>query len=318
VPRSALFRPIHILPGRRMAQSPISHREDVRERTVALGDIAFRRRRLGAAAGAARIGCSLFVVDPGARQMPVHVHGDEEEIFFVLSGDGLSWQDGEACRVAAGDAIVHRSGRAPHTFLAGVDGLELLAFGSGSETSLTWLPRAGVMWAGPRWVPLDAPHPFEAEAAAGPLPRPEPGPRPANVVACAEVASGPGPNADVRALGAAGGSQRAGLNHVTLPADATGTPAHCHALEEELFVLLGGSGTLQLGDEEHPLRAGDVIARPPASGVCHELQAGDDGLTYLAYGTRVAGDSAYFPQRGEVLLRGLGVTLKVGDPEGPR
>ena len=43
------------------------------------------------------------------------------------------------------------------------------------------------MWAGPRWVPLDAPHPFRAEGAAGPLERPEAGERPPNVVALDQV-----------------------------------------------------------------------------------------------------------------------------------
>jgi uncharacterized cupin superfamily protein len=52
-------------------------------RQCPVGDIAFARGRLGRAAGTMRVGCSVYVVEPWARQMPVHVHGDEEEIFFV-------------------------------------------------------------------------------------------------------------------------------------------------------------------------------------------------------------------------------------------
>ena len=59
---------------------------EIAPRSVAEGDIAFARRRLGPAAGTSRIGVSWFQVPPGARQMPVHVHGDEEEIFYVLAG----------------------------------------------------------------------------------------------------------------------------------------------------------------------------------------------------------------------------------------
>ncbi len=163
---------------------PVINRADVARVRVSEGDIAFGRRRLGAAAGCRRIGASVYVVPPGARQMPVHVHGDEEEIFYVLSGDGLGFEKGEAYPVSAGDAVVHPPGGRPHTFLAGGDGLELLAFGSGSDTSITFLPRAQVMWCGPRWVPLDSPHPFRAEGLAGPLERPETDvARPANVVA---------------------------------------------------------------------------------------------------------------------------------------
>jgi len=41
--------------------------------------------------------------------------------------------------------------------------------------------------------------------------------------------------------------------------------------------------------------------------------AGEDGLTYLVYGTRMPGDSVYYPQLGKVRLRGLGITLDVPD-----
>ncbi|MGH2868351.1 MAG: cupin domain-containing protein, partial [Solirubrobacteraceae bacterium] len=195
---------------------------DVPVREVAEGDIAFSRQMFGAAAGTAQIGASRYVVPPRARQMPVHVHGDEEEIFFVLAGGGVSWERDGACAVGPGDAIVQRPRRQPHTFLAGPDGLELVAFGSGSETGVTYLPRAGVMWCGPRWVPVDSPHPFKAEGEAGPLEHPEPGARPANVAALADVDPDAFPAAEVRGLGAAAGAARAGLNHVRLAPRASG------------------------------------------------------------------------------------------------
>ncbi|HEY3725909.1 MAG TPA: cupin domain-containing protein [Solirubrobacteraceae bacterium] len=276
---------------------------------VAEGDIRFTRRRLGAAAGCVRIGCSHFVVPAGARQMPVHVHGNEEEIFHVLRGGGLSWQRSGVCRVGPGDTVVHRPSQEPHTFLAGDGGLELLAFGSGSDTRITYLPRAKVMWCGPRWVPVDSVHPFKAEALAGPLEPGEPGERPANVVAADDVDTGPFPGVEVRALGRAGGAAQAGLNRVTLPAGASGAPPHCHALEEELFIVLAGSGMLRLGESSHPLVPGDIVGRPPSTGVAHSLSAGDQGLTYLVYGTREPGDSVYYPETGKVRLRGLGVTI---------
>ena len=65
--------------------SSVVNLADVDAIEVDEGDIRFTRRRLSAAAGARRIGCSHYVVPAGARQMPVHVHGDEEEIFFVLT-----------------------------------------------------------------------------------------------------------------------------------------------------------------------------------------------------------------------------------------
>lgn len=279
---------------------------DIPAREVSEGDISFQRQMLGPAVGTARIGASRFVVPALARQMPVHVHGDEEEVCFVLAGGGLAWQRDGACVVGPGDTIVHPPRGAPHTFLAGPDGLELLAFGSGTDTSITYLPRARVMWCGPRWVPLDSPHPFRAEGEAGPLQCPEPGERPANVVGLQDVDPGSFPGAEVRRLGAAAGSVRAALNHVRLAPGRRGAPPHCHALEEELFLVLEGTGTLALGEDEHPLTTGDVVGRPPGTGVPHTITAGQAGLTYLVYGTRVPGDSVWNPsaRRQRLLPRG--------------
>jgi len=290
---------------------PVVNRADVPERRVAEGDLAFARRRIGAAAGTLRIGAGHFVVEPGRRQMPVHVHGDEEEIFFVLRGSGLGYEQDETYPVTAEDVIVQRPLGRPHTFLAGDDGLELLAFASGSDNHLTFLPRARVMFAGPRWLPLDSPHPFQAEGLAGALQPPPPGPRPDHVVALAEVEPVAHPGAEVRRVGETAGSRAAGLNHVVLAPRGQGAPLHCHALEEELFYVTDGSGTLVLGADERPLGPGDIVARPPSSGVAHALRAGDRGMTYLVYGTREPGDSVYYPETGEVRLRGLGVTLDV-------
>jgi uncharacterized cupin superfamily protein len=301
-----------------MSTPAVVHHADISEREVAEGDIAFRRRRLAAAAGARRIGASHYVVPPGARQMPVHVHGDEEEIVYVLGGDGLGYEHaGDSYVVAPGDVVVHRPNRHPHTILAGDNGLELIAFASGSDTSITFLPRAGVMWCGPRWVPLDAPHPFRAEGLAGPLARPEVdprAPRPAHVVALHDVAAAAMGTAEVRTLGRAAGSVMAGLNHVTLAPGDRGAAPHCHTLEEELFVVLQGSGTLTLGDRAHPLVVGDVVARPPGTHDAHALSAGPEGLTYLVYGTREPGDAVVYPEAGKVWIRGLDVWLDRAAP----
>ncbi len=88
-------------------------------------------------------------------------------------------------------------------------------------------------------------------------------------------------------------------------------PPHCHSAEEELFVVLDGSGSCLLGDEEHALRAGHVLSRPAGTGVTHALRGGPDGLTFLAYGTRDTNDMAYFPRSGKIYWRGLGVIGRV-------
>ena len=114
----------------------------------------------------------------------------------------------------------------------------------------------------------------------------------------------------------AAGALVTGLNHVVLPPGGEGAPPHCHSLEEEIFLVLEGDGVFEMwppGEEvpsEHPLRAGDVVSRPPGSGVAHALRPGEHGLTYLAYGTRESGDMCFYPREGRVSLRGLGIALR--------
>jgi uncharacterized cupin superfamily protein len=67
---------------------------------------------------------------------------------------------------------------------------------------------------------------------------------------------------------------------------------------------------LLLGDDEHPLRPGSVVARPPGTGIAHAFRAGERALTLLAFGTRAPHDSAYYPRSGNVALRGLGIRFR--------
>lgn len=293
-----------------MSHPHLIHLEAVEAESVQLGEMDIVRRGLGHAAGTRRVGLSHYEIAPGARMMPAHVHGDEEEICFVLRGDGLSWQDGRTYRVGPGDTLVHREGAEAHTMIAGPGGLEVLMFGEGSRTGLTYLPRPKLMWAAPRWIPPDGPSPWKAEAAAGPLEIGEPeAERSKTIVALADVEVSeeerPGYRGRERNLARAAGSVESGVRHIELVAGDLSCPPHWHTMEEELFVVLEGDGVALLGDEEHPIRAGSILARPPSSQVAHALRAGDGGLTYLAYGTRVPGDICFYPRSNKLNIYGL-------------
>ena len=84
-----------------------AHWDEIEPIVIADGDLRGTRWRLGAAAGAVRAGLSRYRLAAGERAMPVHVHGDEEELFYVLGGEGLSWQDGRtyAVRPATASSI---------------------------------------------------------------------------------------------------------------------------------------------------------------------------------------------------------------------
>jgi uncharacterized cupin superfamily protein len=294
----------------------VTHWDEVEAVAIEGTQLRGTRWRLGAAAGADRAGLSRYRLAAGERAMPAHVHADEEEIFYVLAGDGLSWQDGRTYAVRAGDCVLHRADAEVHTIVGAREGLDVLAFGCGSATGVTWLPRARSWWNGPHWLPHDGPSPFDAEEAAGPIELPEPeAQRPPTIVNVEDVPPREARRGDVagerRVLGEAIGSRLSGLRRLVVEPGALSYPPHCHSSEEELFVVLEGSGSLLLGDDEHPVRPGSVVARPPGTGVAHAFRAGDQPLTLLAYGTRDPNDICFYPRSGKVSLRGVKAIFRV-------
>jgi len=236
----------------------------------------------------------------------------------VLGGLGLSWQRTEqgedvVCEVGPATCLVHLATGAAHTLVAGPEGLDVLAYGQRKTQGNTVLPRAGVAWMHPSWVDVGGPHPWEREAAIGEPEVGEVSPRPGRI---ANIEQGIRWELDTGAidlnLGDVVGSVDTGLSHMTIPPGGEGYPPHCHAAEEELFVVLEGSGTVTLGDEDAEIRRGSVVSRPPGTRVAHSFLAGDDGLVYLAYGTREPNDVVYYPRTDEIRFRGVGVTLPAG------
>ncbi len=298
-----------------------AHWDDVEPRRRDYGHIAGAWRNLGRAAGTVAVGLRRISIDPGRWSTPAHVHGAEEEIFYVLAGSGVSWQDDgrgpAAYELRPGDCVVHRAGRESHTLRAGAEALDVLAFGTRVPVEACELPRAGVAWLGPTWVEAGGgEHPYEREAAKG---EPDVGEpmldRPGTIVNVDDVEpdelTGETVQRVRRNLGRAAGSETTGLQHVTVAPGKLGAPPHCHSAEEEIFVVLAGEGTLALGDEEHPLRAGHVVARPAATRIAHALRAGGDVLTYLAYGTREPNDVCYYPRSNKIFFRGVGVIGRI-------
>jgi uncharacterized cupin superfamily protein len=277
------------------------------------------------------VGVKRMRIDPGSWSTPAHMEGSEEEIFYVLSGSGLSWQDGAVYEVGVGDVLVHRALEAAHTLRAGPEGLEVLAFGQRHYAANTLLPRADVSWLGTTWVRAGAPedHPWAREAAAGPPDVGTIAPRPATIVNVNDVEVSERRRGSVlsdwRDPGRAAGSERTGLQHVVVLPDALNAAPHCHSAEEEIFVVLDGDGTLELfpspsagsldttwGErEEHPVRAGSIVARPAGSRQAHAFRAGESGMTLLAYGTRDPNDIVYYPRSNKVYFRGLGLLARV-------
>jgi uncharacterized cupin superfamily protein len=293
------------------------HWDEVAAERRAAGHIAGSWRRLAAAAGSVGVGLSRIQVDPGMWSTPAHTHGRAEEIFFVLGGSGLLWQNGANFDIVAADCFVFPAGMGPHTLKAGPDGLDVLAFSENIGDAATFLPRSKVSWLGVSWVEtgtLD--HPFTLEAAQGPPQVSESSSlRPANLVRFKDVSAAPTSLKTIvrirRDLGRAAGSRTSGLQHYAIAPGKLSCPPHCHSAEEEIFVVLEGDGALLLGDEEYAVERGHVVARPAGTGVAHAFRASESGLTLLAYGTRRSTDLCYYPRSRKISFRGLGVIGRI-------
>jgi len=78
--------------------------------------------------GAERTGLTHFRIRPGRRSPFSHRHREAEEVYVVLSGDGLVKLGDETRPVRPLDSI-RIAPTLPRAFEAGPDGLELLVFG---------------------------------------------------------------------------------------------------------------------------------------------------------------------------------------------
>ena len=298
----------------------IAHWDEVEAQRREKGEMAADWQRLGNAAGSVAVGVNRVRIDPGRLSTPPHSHGASEEIVFVLGGSGLSWQDEQVYEIGPGDCIVHVADREEHTLRAGPDGLDVLIFGTRHPTEIGWLPRSSAIRLGWPWVQGRVDDPWDVEAQTAPLEFGEPSPRPANIVNVDDVEAEDG--GAWKGLAAAAGSVRTGLNRLELAAGELDGPPHCHSAEEEAFVILEGDGTLELWPtptaerrgaqrEDVPVRAGHVIARPPATRIAHAFRGGENGMTMLLYGTREPNDIAYYPRSNKIYWRGVGLIGRV-------
>jgi uncharacterized cupin superfamily protein len=104
-----------------------------------------------------------------------------------------------------------------------------------------------------------------------------------------------------RNLGYAAGSKTVGLKRIQIDPGKWSTPLHVQTAEEEIFYVLGGSGTCLQDELAYEVGQGDCIVFL-AAGPAHTLKAGPDGLDVLAYGMRVPIEAPHLPRAGVVWL----------------
>ena len=88
-----------------MSQKHIVHVSDVPEESIPAPEgtsFGGTRQRVGLAVGAEKLGYGLFTVPPGKTAFPLHVHTLNEELIYVLKGEGTLRFGDEEVAVRAG------------------------------------------------------------------------------------------------------------------------------------------------------------------------------------------------------------------------
>jgi len=113
------------------------------------------------------------------------------------------------------------------------------------------------------------------------------------------------------------GARQLGYNISSVPPGKAAYPYHSHRVNEEMFLVLAGSGEVRIGDRVYPIREGDLIACPAGGpGTAHQIRNnGERELRYLAVSTRLSPEVCDYPDSGKF---GVYAQFPAGDDTTPQ
>lgn len=101
-------------------------------------------------------------------------------------------------------------------------------------------------------------------------------------------------------LGTGTAATKLGASIDTVAPGKRSCPYHFHYAQEEMFIVLEGTGTLRVAGEMLPIVAGDVIFIPPGPDYPHQLiNSSDAPLKYLSISTRETPEVVEYPDSGK-------------------
>jgi uncharacterized cupin superfamily protein len=141
-----------------------------------------------------------------------------------------------------------------------------------------------------------------------------PEPRPAAFAPEGEAAGRYG--ARIGFIGSRIGARKLEYNLTVLPPGQRAFPFHNHHMDEEMFFVLAGNGTLRLGAASHPIRQGDIIACPPGGPeTAHQIvNTGTEELRFLAVSTSITPDICEYPDSGKFAVMAVLAATPDGTP----
>ena len=109
-------------------------------------------------------------------------------------------------------------------------------------------------------------------------------------------------------------AKKLGASFDILEPGKRGCPYHLHHVQEEMFVVLEGSGTLRVAGEHLPIKAGDVIFIPAGPEYPHQIiNTSNAHLKYLSISTKETPEIGEYPDSNKFLAYAAGqdVTFRV-------
>jgi mannose-6-phosphate isomerase-like protein (cupin superfamily) len=97
------------------------------------------------------------------------------------------------------------------------------------------------------------------------------------------------PDLEFRLVGRALELEQSGLSYQRIPPDYRFPYGHTHKEQEEVYVVVGGSGRMKLDDEIVEVKKWDVVRVPP--GTWRSYEAGPEGLEILVFGAPHLGEN---------------------------
>ena len=111
-------------------------------------------------------------------------------------------------------------------------------------------------------------------------------------------------------IGRALGSAAIGLAIQTVPPGNWSSRRHRHVFQEEILVVMAGSGTLHHGNEMLPVRPGDAICYLAGDPEPHAFEnTGSEDLVIWAFGNRFPHEVCVYPDQGVAFVEGLGADV---------
>ena len=112
-------------------------------------------------------------------------------------------------------------------------------------------------------------------------------------------------------------ASKLGISIDVLAPGKRGCPYHLHHVQEEMFVVLEGEGTLRVAGEMLAVKAGDVIFMPAGPDHPHQLiNSSTAALKFLSISTRERPEICEYPDSGKFMAYAPGLELlqRRGEP----